>query len=413
MANAPHKVELEQEGLKRCQLKILMLCWEYPPNVAGGLSRHVHGLSVQLAKLGHEVHLLTAGNGNLPSFERFEGVNIHRVTPINKRDESFLAWIGGLNLAIAYKAENLAENIKFDILHGHDWLVGSAALYLRDSLGIPLLATIHATEHGRNSGIWNDIQRFIHHQERQLIVAADCLIVCSEYMKDTVRSIFNVRNEQLAVIPNGVEAPKSESIVDELFPELKQKKYIFSVGRMVPEKGFDTILEAAAMVKEKGADYTFVVAGKGPMLDEYKRRAAEKKLESHIAFIGYITDKQKTALITGCELAIFPSLYEPFGIVVLETMVFGKPTVASKTGGMKEIITHLQTGLLMEPGDASSLLEQIEFLANNPQIAEEIGKNGKKIAAGMYGWQRIAGETSKLMEDIVLNNRIREQHCQL
>lgn len=398
--------EPKQVSLKGWQLKVLMLSWEYPPNAVGGLSRHVYGLALYLAKLGHEVHVLTAGNSALPGFERIEGVNVHRVKPINEQDESFLAWIGGLNLAMSYAAENLAKKVKFDLIHGHDWLIGSAAIYLKESFHVPLLATIHATEHGRNNGLHNDMQHFIHQQEQQLVFAADQLIVCSDYMKDTVQSIFNAKNVKIAVIPNGMEEPEPERALGELFPELKQKKYIFSVGRMVPEKGFDTILETAALVKEKGLDFYFVIAGKGPMLETYQRAAGEQNLENYVAFIGYITDEQKFALISGCELAVFPSLYEPFGIVVLETMVRGKPTIVSNTGGMKGIVQNGQTGLVMEPGDSNGLLEKIELLVNNPQFAQEIGTKGRKTAKGLYGWNIIALNTSRLMENMVLSNRV-------
>jgi 1,4-alpha-glucan branching enzyme len=122
--------------------------------------------------------------------------------------------------------------------------------------------------------------------------------------------------------------------------------------------------------------------------------------------VGYVTDEQRNALITGSELAVIPSLYEPFGIVVLETMILGKPTIVSNTGGMKGIVKHLHTGLLMTPGDARSMLEQIDFLINHPQKAMEIGKSGSRIVTSLYGWKRIASETIRLMEDTLLNKRV-------
>jgi 1,4-alpha-glucan branching enzyme len=388
------------------KLKILMLSWEYPPNIVGGLSRHVFGLSVQLAEMGHEVHVLTTGNGNLPLFEGMNGVNVHRVKPVNDQDENFLSWIGGLNLAMAFKAEKLAEEKKFDFIHAHDWLVGSAAIALRESLSIPLLTTIHATEHGRNNGIHTEMQQFIHDKEQQLISKSDQIIVCSVYMKDGLISVFKASDEKIVVIPNGIEPLTAELNTAEIFPKLKQKKYIFSIGRIVKEKGFETILEAAAIAKEKELDCFFVIAGKGPMLETYRRQIDDRKLENHVAFVGYITDEQRNALIQGSEMAVFPSLYEPFGIVALETMILGKPTIVSNTGGIKGIVKHLQTGLLMVPGNAQSLLEQLNFLIENPQKAVEIGKQGRQIVKSMYGWKRIASETSRLMGDTVLNKRV-------
>ncbi|MEH7157083.1 glycosyltransferase family 4 protein [Neobacillus drentensis] len=398
-------VELK-DPLKKQSFKIMMLCWEYPPNIVGGLSRHVYGLSVHLAAIGHQVHVLTAGNGNLPSYEIISGVHVHRVSPFNQYEDDFFAWIGGLNLAIAFKAERLAEDIDFDIIHAHDWLVSSAAIVLKETLALPLLSTIHATEYGRNNGIHNEKQQFIHSQEQQLNAESDQIIVCSDYMKNVLTTIFHTSNEKIAIIPNGIDPLKAEPTAVGIYPELKEKKYIFSLGRMVKEKGFATIIEAAMMAKNENLDCFFVVAGKGPMLETYRHKVCELNLESHLTFIGYVTDEQRNALIAGSELAVIPSLYEPFGIVVLETMIMAKPTIVSNTGGMKGIVKHLHTGLLMTPGDAQSLLNQIKFLLNHPHKAEEIGNRGRQIVTSLYGWKRIAAETSRVMEDTLINFRV-------
>jgi glycogen(starch) synthase len=403
----PEQADIKLKS-EKWQLKVLILCWEFPPNIVGGLSRHVFGLSTHLAELGHEVHVLTAGNSDLPSFEKMNGVNVHRVKPINEQDEHFLSWIAGLNLAMAFKAEQLTEEIKFDLIHAHDWLVGAAAIALKELITIPLLTTIHATEHGRNNGIHNEMQQFIHDREHQLISESDQIIVCSEFMLEELISDFNTKAEKITVIPNGIESLTIERKVEEFFPELRQKRYIFSIGRIVKEKGFETIIEAAALAKEKAMDCSFIVAGKGPMLQAYQQQISERKLTNHVAFIGYITDEQRNALIHGSELTVIPSLYEPFGIAALETMVMGKPTVVSNTGGMKGIVKHLQTGMLMVPGDAHNLLKQINFLLNHPETAVEIGNKGRKIVKSLYGWKRIASETSRVMLDTIVNKRVNE-----
>jgi glycogen synthase len=392
----------EKTILNKRKMSLLILCWEYPPNVIGGLSRHVHGLSVQLAAQGHNIHVLTAGNGELPLFERKEQVNIHRVYPLNNEDNDFLSWIGGLNLAIAQEAEKLAEKIKFDLIHAHDWLLGSASIVLKELLSLPLISTIHATEHGRNNGIHTELQQFIHNKEHQLISESDQVIVCSQYMKEELMTIFELSDEHISVLPNGIEPLYVELNYKEVFPELKQKKYIFSMGRMVREKGFETLIDAAAIVKERGQDLSFVIAGNGPMLETYRRIVIDQGLENFITFIGYVTDEQRNALIFGSEIAVFPSYYEPFGIVALETMIFGKPTIVSDTGGLKGIVTHLDTGMLMTPKDAVSLLEQVAFLLQYPKTALKIGNKGREIVKRLYSWKRIAADTCRLMEDILL-----------
>ncbi|MCM3765284.1 glycosyltransferase family 4 protein [Neobacillus niacini] len=389
-------------------LKILMLCWEYPPNVVGGLSRHVFSLSVHMAKMGYEVHVITAENDRLPAFELMDGVRVHRVKPINEMDRNFLSWIGGLNLAMSFKAERLAQEIRFHLIHAHDWLVGAAAIALKELWSIPLLTTIHATEHGRNNGIHTETQQFIHEKEQQLIIASNQIIVCSEYMKEHLASVFNGVSDAIAIIPNGVEAPAATEDGAMLFLERNKKEYIFSIGRIVKEKGFQTMIEAASIAKENNLDYFFVIAGKGPMLDTYRSQINERQLTNHIMFIGYITDEQRNALIAGSQLIVIPSLYEPFGIAALESMILGKPTIVSNTGGMKGIIKHLQTGLLMNPGDPESMIQQIQFLKENPIIAKEIGLKGREIVKSLYGWKRIASETARIMEDTVIHSQVKD-----
>jgi glycogen synthase len=387
------------------KLKILIHCWEYPPNVVGGLSRHVYGLSGQYAEMGHEIHVLTAGNGCLPIFEIINGVKVHRVVPLNYDDDNFLTWIAGLNLAFAFKAEKLAEEVTFDIIHAHDWLVGSSAIILKEILGIPLLSTIHATEHGRHNGIHTEIQKFIDNKEKQLMVESDQLIVCSDFMREQLLSVFQVPVEKISVIANGIEQVDTTVEPEEIFPNIKNKKYVFSVGRMVKEKGFETLIEVAKLLKETGVNIFIIIAGKGPMLEGYRKIVTEHELGQYIAFIGYVTELERNSLLARCEMAVFPSLYEPFGIVALESMILGRPTIVSNTGGLKGIVNHLLTGLLMIPGDANSLLDNIQWLLQNPEKATEIGKNGRQIVISLYGWKRIALQTVRVIEDTVINKK--------
>jgi glycosyltransferase involved in cell wall biosynthesis len=395
------------------RIKVLMLTWEFPPNVVGGLSNHVFGLTKHLVQNEAEVHVITAGALELSEYEQMNGVHIYRVKPLNEYDDHFLSWIGGLNLAMAYKAIELSTQINFTIIHAHDWLVGAAAAILKRSFKIPLLTTIHATETGRNNGIHNEMQQFIHDKENQLIQESDQLIVCSDFMEKELISTFDIPENKIVIIPNGIE----QSIIEqdryhEIFPDHLNKKLIFSIGRMVKEKGFETLIEAASIIKEAGLPVFFVIAGKGPMLKNYRKQVQERKLEDQISFIGYITDEVKNAYMNKSDINVFPSLYEPFGIVALESMVQGKPTIVSNVGGLRGIVKHMATGLLMEPGNAKSLLEQIRFLLENPKQAQEIGGKGHQLVKHLYGWNRVASETKRLMEDLILLVRIKTKELE-
>jgi glycosyltransferase involved in cell wall biosynthesis len=385
-----------------------MLTWEFPPNIVGGLSNHVYGLSKHLVQNDAEVHVITAGALGLAEYEQMNGVHIYRVKPLNEHDDHFLSWIGGLNMAMVYRAIELNTQINFTIIHAHDWLVGAAAAILKNSFNIPLLTTIHATETGRNNGIHNEMQQFIHEKENQLIQESDQLIVCSDYMQQELISTFELVESKIVIIPNGIEPSINEQDrYPEVFPDLLNKKLIFSIGRIVKEKGFETLIEAASITKEAGLPVFFVIAGKGPMLKSYQQQIQEKNLEDHISFIGYITDTEKNAYMNKSDINVFPSLYEPFGIVALESMVKGKPTIVSNVGGLRGIVKHMTTGLIMEPGNAKNLLEQICFILDNPKKAQEIGEKGLQLVRNLYGWNRVASETKRIMEDLILLVRIK------
>jgi 1,4-alpha-glucan branching enzyme len=394
---------------KKDSLIILMLTWEFPPNIMGGLASHTYGVSSSLVEAGCEVHIMTAWRQGLLAYEVVNGVHIHRVSPLNEAENDFKLWIGGLNLAMASIAMQLAKEIKFDIVHAHDWLVGAVAASLAELLSIPLFTTIHATEYGRNNGIYTELQQFIHEKEQQLIKKSQQLIVCSDYMRNELVSLFVADQQQIAVIPNGIQSKPTNISMDKLiatYPFFPVKKMVFSLGRIVKEKGFMTLIEAAILAREEELDIYFVIAGKGPMLETYRRMITEYQLENYLFLIGFIQEEQRDALFSLCDIAVFPSLYEPFGIVALEALALGKPTIVSETGGLKGIIKHMQTGLLMEPGNANQLLEHVSFLLENQQEAKVMGERGKKVVESLYSWKRIAEDTKRLIEDVLLINRI-------
>ncbi|MFC4320776.1 1,4-alpha-glucan branching protein domain-containing protein [Litchfieldia salsa] len=398
---------IASQQLKSNGLKILMLSWEFPPLIVGGLSRHVFDLSRALVKAGHHVTVVTTFVEDHPIYEIIEGVEVYRVEGMNAHATDFLEWIGGLNISFAKLAIELEALVDFDIIHAHDWLVAMSATMLKDMLNKPLISTIHATEYGRNNGIYTDLQNKIHTKEEELTKASDAVIVCSDYMAEEVTELFKLEEHLVHVLPNGVDPEmlvvknQGKSMVDEY--KVQYSHIIFSVGRIVQEKGFETIIDAAPIILEEYPDVLFLIAGKGPMLQEYRDKVESLKLNRSIVFVGYISDEDRNRYFNVCDITLFPSLYEPFGIVALEGMVAGKPTIVSDTGGLKEIIIHGSTGLKMEPGAKESMAKEVLLLLRNPSLAGEIGLRGKNAAIGTYSWDKIANDTCELFKKKVYN----------
>ncbi|WP_078413771.1 glycosyltransferase [Priestia abyssalis] len=402
-SNEPLYLDNEEHS----RLNILMLSWEFPPLVVGGLSRHVFDLSRTLTKQGHQVFVITTFVEGLPAYEKIQGVHVCRVLSLQPHHSDFFAWVNSLNAAMVHEGLRLCKHIPFHIVHAHDWLVGSAARVIQAQLNIPLICTIHATEHGRNNGIHNALQESVHEKERRLIHDAHAVIVCSEYMKKELIDLFYVRPDKISVFPNGIEPGM---FLSQCRPNNLQKKYqlcsddrlIFSVGRVVYEKGFHILIEAAEIIRKEKANVRVIIAGKGPLLHEYRALIKEKKLEKHIQFIGYITDDERNQLFHLSDIVVFPSLYEPFGIVALEGMVVGKPTIVTNTGGLQTIVEDGVSGIKVRPNDAVHLAEKILVLLQDKEYARRLGEKGKKRVETMFGWDHIATETIKLFEENVV-----------
>lgn len=414
MLNTTIQIHTTMQSLRKTTNKkrILILSWEYPPNIVGGLGAHVVGLTNSLIRNGYEVHLVTAQemNKSPEDIEEKPGLFVYRVKPIYNKDQNFIHWIGGLNIAMWDKAIEIGKDRTFELVQAHDWLVGAAAISLKNQINVPLIATIHATEHGRNGGIYTEMQKFIHKKESQLIDAADSLIVCSEYMQNELMTIFEVEQTKINVIPNGVEILKKEAV--SVAPVVNftrdNKKIVFAMGRMVKEKGFGTLLEAAKKLHKKRNDLCFVIAGVGPMYDEYQQYIERNQLAESVHLIGYLQKEQKNALYAQADIVVIPSSYEPFGIVALESLVFAIPTIVSQTGGLKGIIKDKETGLYMEPNNAENLVKNIEYLLENPALGKEIGEKGQKLVSQLFSWKRIGEETKRIFDELIVQAKVKE-----
>lgn len=390
---------------------VLMLTWEYPPMTVGGLSRHVYDLSRYLVRQGWEVHVVTTEVKGYPHTETVEGVHIHRAHVMKPFGDQFYHWVFQLNRMLLDTCRSLiAAGVQFDVVHAHDWLVSAAAQGLKEAFALPLVATIHATEHGRNQGIHTDLQQRIHRLEWELTYEAARVIVCSHHMEREVGEVFQLPADKLRMIPNGVDpallqaVPVAAGSSPEPFAQ-KGERIILFVGRLVREKGVSTLLEAAAEIIREHPDSKWVIVGKGPMKEEWEKQAQRLGLAEKTLFTGFVSDDERNRLLQLAEIAVFPSWYEPFGIVALEAMAAGTPVVVSDTGGLADVVDHEQTGLKAYPGDVSSLALQMGTLL------QDRGKSARLAAAAKdgiscYDWNRIASQTGDVYKEILAPGRV-------
>ncbi|MEN0643145.1 1,4-alpha-glucan branching protein domain-containing protein [Alkalicoccobacillus gibsonii] len=391
-----HQLNVNRNRNKRTnQPSVLLLTWEYPPITAGGLSIHVSNLAAALAKKDVIVHVVTSYVNGLPSYEKVEGVHVHRVQSLQPHAPSFHDWIGGLNFAMVKAGEELAKRHHIDLIHAHDWLVSVAAIGLKQKLQIPIIATIHATEQGRMKGKLNQRQVLIKAKEERLMHEAKRIIVCSESMKHELNSQYRVVKSKLSIIPNASRF--SEKVGSRACSPTVN---LFSFGRLVPEKGFQFLLEAMQLLKKRGYDIQLQLAGEGPYYDRLSQLTESLKLTKHVSFKGFLQATECLAQLEEADIVVVPSLYEPFGLSALEAMSVGKPVIASSVGGLKELIIHKENGLLFEPGNVNELAQQIVRLIEEPIERTKMAEQAALVAEG-YSWKRTADYTLEQINEVM------------
>ena len=379
-------------------MKILMLTWEYPPRIVGGIARVVHDLSKRLIKDGHEVTVVTYREGNLPYYEDDKGVKVYRVDNYMINPNNFIDWIMQMNFNLLAKANELIDKEgKFDVIHAHDWLVAYAAKAIKNAYNIPIVATIHATEAGRNSGIHDETQRYINDTEWMLTYEANEVIVNSNYMKCELQRNFGLPFEKINVIPNGVNLTMYSGIErDYDFRRnyaADNEKIILYAGRLVYEKGVQYLIGAMPKILQNYHDAKLVIAGKGGMIDELKSQVEYLGLGNKVYFTGYMDHKSLCKLYRCADISVFPSTYEPFGIVALEGMLAGNPIVVSDIGGLNEIVEHGVNGMKSYAGNSNSISDSILTLLFDHKLCNEISKNAKNKVKELYNWTKIAQDT--------------------
>ncbi len=389
-------------------MKIMMLSWEYPPKSVGGLAQHVYDLTTNLARSGQEIDLITAGDHQLPSFERVNGINVHRVTPYDVSPSHFIPWILQLNISMLEKAVSLFNKEGYyHIIHVHDWLVAYAGRALKHINKIPMIATIHATEYGRNQGLHNQDQRYIGDVEWWLAFEAWQVICCSSYMQKELETVYKIPRDKIKIIYNGVslenyqteKSPEAVRSFRNQFAE-PQGKIVFFVGRLVQEKGVQVLLEAVPEITTYYPKTKFVISGKGPMMEELKNKAVTLGIEDKVIFTGYIDDETRNLLYASSDVAVFPSLYEPFGIVALEGMATETPVVVSDTGGLSEIIDHGRDGFKTPPGSADYLARDILKILTDENTARKLSQRAYQKVKELYSWEGIASKTMEVYQEV-------------
>jgi glycosyltransferase involved in cell wall biosynthesis len=261
------------------------------------------------------------------------------------------------------------------------------------------VATIHATEFGRNNGIHNDLQRYIHSIEWTLVYEAWRVIVCSGFMKGEVEHALGAPPDKVDIIPNGVHAekfgfnfPPEEAAAFRARFAAPNERIVFFVGRMVREKGAHILIEALPKVRAQYHDAKLLIVGGG--YREHLAALAERLgAARHVYFTGFVSDDELLRIYRVSDVACYPSLYEPFGIVALEAMAAGVPVVVTDAGGLPEVVQHDVTGTVTWLNNSDSLAWGIARVLKDAERARALAQAARCRVLERFTWDRIAEET--------------------
>lgn len=383
-------------------MDICMVTWEYPPRIVGGIARHCEGLARALGKMGHSVNVITLDFPGAPRYEENGNVKIHRIS-IELGHPNFITWVFIFNHFMEKKIAMLSKDVKFDVIHIHDWLVALVGITAKHYLRRPLVLTLHSTEVGRAFSLNNPDSYLIDGIEWWATYESKRVIVTSNSMKREVEEHFHLPQDKIDVIPNAIDTSKYEVRVDR---EAVRRRYgiapddkiVLFVGRLVPQKGVEYLIKATSKIVSNHPNARIVIVGDG-WLKEYLWSLAESSGYRHkILFLGFLSDSELIELTLSSDALVVPSVYEPFGIVALEGMAAGVPVVASNVGGLAEIIEHDRTGVLVYAGDPDSIAWGVSRILSDPTYAHWLVENAKRKIRDTYSWDAVARRTVEVYE---------------
>jgi glycogen synthase len=380
-------------------MKASIFTWEYPPVIYGGAGVHAKYISTALAKhIKVEVRTLELG----PPPE-IEGVNVLRYQSTLRGLATGDPRILKALQVLSFNMNMVADPIDAPIVHTHTWYTNFAGAMAKRIYGAKLVATVHSLEPLRpwkreQLGTGYDLSSWM---EREGLLACDAVIAVSRDMKEDVLKAYPIPASKVAVIHNGVDPEKyyPRDGLDSLAKFSIRKPFVFFVGRLSRQKGIFDLLAAMDHVP-KGT--TLVLATGKPDTPgiEDDLRAALKSRHDVVWIQDMLQDHDLVNLYNEAAVFACPSVYEPFGIINLEAMACETPVVATRVGGIKEVVVDGETGLLVPPGEPGKLGGALTRILEDPATAAKMGQEGRRHVLEHFTWDAIATKTLELYRSL-------------
>jgi glycosyltransferase involved in cell wall biosynthesis len=412
-------------------MEIAFFVWEYPPLLVGGLGTYAQYITREFVKKGHKVTVFTLNPGDLPTHDVWEGVEVHRPLLVNTSTvlSSFVAndllrWGANLkffsdiftyNLLSTSKFVNeliRKEGRKFDVVSVHDWLSSMSGVFIKEETGLKVVFHTHSTEWGRSYGNGSKVVIHLENTSAQLL---DRVITVSYAMKEDLAR-HGWPEEKISVVWNGVD-PKTYDparVSKEKVAKLRRKygigeeeKMILFIGRLTWVKGVRNLIQAMPYVIRDHPKVKLVILGKGELQHDITELANRLGISEKVIYrFEFVPEDERIAHYAACDLCVFPSIYEPFGIVSLEAMSMEKPLVVGARGvvGFREQVVPSgpeRCGVHINGEDPGDIAWGIKEVLADDKRAKEWGKNGRARVLKYFTWDKAAQSTLDIYEEVV------------
>lgn len=404
-------------------MNVLMFGWEFPPNISGGLGTACYGIVKGLSEC-HDVHVtfvipksqgnellanklqlisadkVNIGHESIPnitwrnvSFHQVQSKLVPYLTPeiFSQTQELYIEdeYIENKSLGIRIKfsgkygpnlfdeinnyalvAKTIALENHFELIHAHDWLTFPAAVAAKKISGKPLIIHVHSTDYDRSGGAINpDIFAI----EKQGMEEADKIIVVSNRIRNRLTEQYNIPNNKIVTIYNGIEAQTYES--GELLRQPHKNKIVTFLGRITIQKGPEYFVDVARMIIHRMKNVHFVMAGNGEMRNKIIELSAKYGISNRLHFTGFLNGPEVTEMLHRSDLFIMPSVSEPFGIVPLEAMQANVPVIISLQSGVSEVIRNV---IKTDFWDVHAMADAIHGILKYKKLSATLIAEGRK-----------------------------------
>ena len=414
-------------------MEIVFFVYEFPPYLVGGLGTYAEYMTREFIKMGHDVTVFSMHTEEAPTRDVYKGVEVHRpiVDDINislllpmfipeevrRWSESGQKYFGDVFLYNALSASKLVNDLvrtehrKIDLVVSHDWLGSTGGILSSKGLDKPLIFHIHSTEQGRSGNGSETVKRL----ERIAADHADRVVTVSYAMRDhLVRLGFEER--KIRVVYNGIDAEKYSpervsleetnnfrtnlGVMDDEF-------MILFVGRLNWVKGADTLIQSLPGILSRVPKTKLVIVGVGDQQELLKNEVSRLNLEDKVILkYEFLPEDEKIKLYAESDVCVFPSKYEPFGIVCTEAMSMGKPVVVGARGvsGFREQVIPSgpnQCGFHINPYEPSDIAKFVSILLEDEELRRKCEENARKRVLEAFTWRKVAESTIRVYNEVL------------